>query len=56
MDLPQFHIIAHIENDFTAKFAIPRQSGLVVLLGILSKSDLEMMPKGEKIAKILHIR
>lgn len=29
MDLPQFHIIAHIENDFTAKFAIPRQSGLV---------------------------
>ena len=29
MDLPQFHIIAHIENDFTAKFAIPSQSGLV---------------------------
>ena len=29
MDLPAFHIIAHIENDFTAKFAIPRQSGLV---------------------------
>ena len=29
---------------------------LVVVLGILSKSDLEMMPKGEKIAKILHIR
>lgn len=29
MDLPQFHIIARIENDFTAKFAIPRQSGLV---------------------------
>lgn len=29
MDLPAFHIIAYIENDFTAKFAIPRQSGLV---------------------------
>ena len=29
---------------------------LVVVLGILSKSDLEMMPKGEKIAKILHIQ
>lgn len=29
MDLPAFQIIAHIENDFTAKFAIPRQSGLV---------------------------
>ena len=29
---------------------------LVVVLGILSKSDLEMMPKGDKIAKILHIR
>ena len=22
-------VIAHIENDYTAKFAIPRQSGLV---------------------------
>lgn len=29
---------------------------LVVLLRVLSKDDLEMMPKGDKIAKLLHIR
>lgn len=29
---------------------------LVVALRILSKEDLEMMPKGDKIAKLLHIR
>ena len=29
---------------------------LVLALRILSKEDLEMMPKGDKIAKILHIR
>ena len=29
---------------------------LVVALRVLSKEDLELMPKGDKIAKILHIR
>lgn len=29
---------------------------LVVLLRVLSKDDLEMMPKGDKIAKLLHIQ
>ena len=29
---------------------------LVILLRILTKEDLEMMPKGEKIAKLLHIQ
>ncbi len=29
---------------------------LVVVLRVLSKEDLELMPKGEKIAKILHIQ
>ena len=29
---------------------------LVVLLRVLSKEDLEMMPKGDKIAKLLHIQ
>ena len=29
---------------------------LVILLRILSKEDLEMMPKGDKIAKLLHIK
>ena len=29
MNLPPLQIIAYIENDYTAKFAIPRQSGLV---------------------------
>ena len=29
---------------------------LVVLLRVLSKDDLEMMPKGDRIAKLLHIQ
>ena len=29
MEAQPLNIIAHIENDYTAKFAIPRQSGLV---------------------------
>ena len=29
---------------------------LVVLLRIITKEDLEMLPKGEKLAKILHVR
>ena len=31
-------------------------AAMVILLRIISRSDLEMMPKGDKIAKILHIR
>ncbi|MFR8333839.1 MAG: hypothetical protein ACLU9S_16950 [Oscillospiraceae bacterium] len=29
---------------------------LVLALRVISREDLELMPKGEKIAKILHIR
>ena len=29
---------------------------LILVLKVLSKEDLEMMPKGDKIAKLLHIR
>ena len=29
---------------------------LVLALRVLSREDLEMMPKGDKIAKLLHIR
>ncbi len=29
MELPSLHIIGHIHNPYTAKFGIPRQSGLV---------------------------
>ena len=29
---------------------------MVLILHVISKEDLELMPKGEKIAKILHIK